>query len=122
MFVHVLTFLSLISFILTQVFPPMQLSPRNITLLVGCDFQVRSIGGPQPQGQVDYVVRDNNVGSITSSGLLTAHVVGRTRVTGKAMGLDTEAGSSVVYSQVRRKILDLVLLGYLFCRIKSYVF
>ena len=85
----------------------MQLSPRNITLLVGCDFQVRSIGGPQPQSQVDYVIRETTTATITSSGLLTAHAVGRTRVTGKAMGLDTEAGSSVVYSQVSVEVSPL---------------
>ena len=32
-----------------QVFPPLTLEPRNITLIIGAKFQVQVIGGPQQQ-------------------------------------------------------------------------
>ena len=32
-----------------QVFPPLVLEPRNITLIIGAKFQVQIVGGPQQQ-------------------------------------------------------------------------
>ncbi|XP_038053561.1 nuclear pore membrane glycoprotein 210-like [Patiria miniata] len=82
-----------------QVFPPLQLSPRNITLMVGAEFQVRSTGGPQPQSQIEYSMGDWQIANIASSGLLRAQSLGHSRVVGKAVGYDPETGSTVVYSQ-----------------------
>ncbi len=31
-----------------HVFPPLELEPRNITLIVGAKFQVKTVGGPLP--------------------------------------------------------------------------
>ncbi|XP_022099452.1 nuclear pore membrane glycoprotein 210-like isoform X2 [Acanthaster planci] len=82
-----------------QVFPRLQLSPRNITLIVGAEFQVRSTGGPQPQSQIEYSMGDLQIASIATSGLLKALALGHSRVTGRAIGYDPETGSTVVYSQ-----------------------
>ncbi|XP_071795697.1 nuclear pore membrane glycoprotein 210-like isoform X2 [Asterias amurensis] len=82
-----------------QVFPPLQLSPRNITLLIGAEFQVRSTGGPQPQSQIEYSIGDYEIASVATSGVLKALALGHSRVTGKAIGYDQETGSPVVYSQ-----------------------
>nr|XP_054758778.1 nuclear pore membrane glycoprotein 210-like isoform X1 [Lytechinus pictus] len=82
-----------------QVFPPLKLTPRNITLIVTSLFQVRSTGGPQPQSQIEYVVQSSNIAKINSSGILHALNLGHTRVTGRAVGYDQETGSNVVYSE-----------------------
>ncbi|XP_071946091.1 nuclear pore membrane glycoprotein 210-like [Antedon mediterranea] len=81
-----------------QVFPPLRLNPRNITLLVGSLFQVRSTGGPQPQSLVEFSIGQQRIASISSSGIVEALNLGHTRVTGKAVGSD-ENGGSVVYSE-----------------------
>ena len=31
-----------------HVFPPLELEPRNVTLIVGAKFQVKTVGGPMP--------------------------------------------------------------------------
>ncbi len=38
-----------------HVFPPLELEPRNITLIVGAKFQVKTVGGPLPGEPVEYV-------------------------------------------------------------------
>ena len=39
-----------------QVFPPLQLEPRNITLIIGAKFQVRVVGGPQPSSALEFAL------------------------------------------------------------------
>ena len=39
-----------------QVFPPLQLEPRNITLVIGAKFQVRVVGGPQPSSALEFAL------------------------------------------------------------------
>ena len=83
-----------------QVFPPLQLTYRNITLIIGAQFQVLSRGGPSPQCTVVYHIINDKIASVSSSGLLDALALGTTRVTGQAVGQDPETGESVIYSQV----------------------
>ncbi|XP_071512100.1 nuclear pore membrane glycoprotein 210-like [Diadema antillarum] len=94
-----------------QVFPPLKLSPRNITLLVSSLFQVRSSGGPQPQSQIEYIVQSGNIAKINSSGILHALNLGHTRVTGRAVGYDQEVGSNVIYSEDVIDVYVIELLG-----------
>ncbi|KAJ8036585.1 hypothetical protein HOLleu_20604 [Holothuria leucospilota] len=82
-----------------QVFPPLQLSPRNVTLIVGQQFQIRSLGGPQPLSEVEYSIEDDHIASVSGSGMIDALVVGHTVVTGTAIGYDPEIGSDVNYSK-----------------------
>lgn len=44
-----------------QVFPPLRLSPRNGTLVVGAVFQYTSKGGPQPDSNIEYTAASVNV-------------------------------------------------------------
>lgn len=44
-----------------QVFPPLRLSPRNGTLIVGAQFQYTSKGGPQPDSNLEYTATSVNV-------------------------------------------------------------
>ena len=47
-----------------QVFPPLRLEPRNITMLVGSLFQVTAYGGPQPQSNIEYSIGDRDIAEI----------------------------------------------------------
>ncbi|CAN8010926.1 unnamed protein product [Ixodes pacificus] len=80
-----------------QVFAPLKLDPRNITLVVGATFQLWCSGGPQPEGQVKFSLEGNaSVASVSTSGVVTASALGSVNVT--ARSLDSDSG--VVYSQV----------------------
>lgn len=37
-----------------QVFPPLKVYPKNITLVIGSTIQFVTKGGPQPEGNVEY--------------------------------------------------------------------
>lgn len=47
-----------------QVFPPLRLSPRNGTLIVGALFQYTSKGGPQPDSNLEYTATSVNIAGI----------------------------------------------------------
>ncbi|PIK54185.1 putative nuclear pore membrane glycoprotein [Apostichopus japonicus] len=81
-----------------QVFPPLRLSPRNVTLIVGQSFQIRSLGGPQPLSEVEYSNSEKQIAEISGSGIIEAQAVGNTVITGTAIGFDPDVGSDVTYS------------------------
>ncbi|XP_021353376.1 nuclear pore membrane glycoprotein 210-like isoform X2 [Mizuhopecten yessoensis] len=82
-----------------EVFPPLQLIPRNITLIIGALFQVLSKGGPTPQCTVLFSIASDDIALVSSSGLLDAQELGSTRVIGQAVGQDPETGETIIYSQ-----------------------
>lgn len=82
-----------------QVFPPVRLFPRNLTLIVGSEFQITSYGGPQPDANVEYSVASAGIVSISTSGVVTGNKLGTSVVTGKAVGVNKVTGQKVVYSQ-----------------------
>ncbi|XP_077992157.1 nuclear pore membrane glycoprotein 210-like [Glandiceps talaboti] len=82
-----------------QVFPSLRLDPRNVTLIIGAVFQVRSHGGPQPQAHIQYSIGDDQIATINGSGLINAVALGHTKVIGTAQAFDTETGETVTYSQ-----------------------
>ncbi|XP_062607902.1 nuclear pore membrane glycoprotein 210-like [Saccostrea cucullata] len=82
-----------------EVFPPLQLIPRNITMIIGAKFQVLSKGGPTPQCTVLFSIKDSRIADVSSSGLLDAQNLGTTRVLGQAVGQDPETGETIIYSQ-----------------------
>lgn len=47
-----------------QVFPPLRLSPKNGTIVVGAVFQYTTKGGPQPDSNLEYTVVSSNVASM----------------------------------------------------------
>ncbi|XP_066264893.1 nuclear pore membrane glycoprotein 210-like [Branchiostoma lanceolatum] len=82
-----------------QVFPPLKLSPRNITLIIGEVFQVVAIGGPQPLADIVYSIGNRDIATIDKSGLIEAVAVGDTVVTGVAQTEDPESRATVTCSQ-----------------------
>ncbi|XP_041366942.1 nuclear pore membrane glycoprotein 210-like [Gigantopelta aegis] len=92
-----------------EVFPPLRLEPKNITIIIGAKFKVLAVGGPQPQSTVEFSIVDGKISSVSSNGLLEALTLGTTRVIGKAVGNDPLTGELVVYSQ-DEAIVNVVLL------------
>ncbi|BFZ03901.1 hypothetical protein BsWGS_06940 [Bradybaena similaris] len=82
-----------------EVFPPLRLDPKNITLVIGAVFQVLAFGGPQSQSSVEFAIINNQVASVSSGGVLDASSVGTTRVVGKSLGIDSMTGEKVIYTQ-----------------------
>jgi nuclear pore complex protein Nup210 len=82
-----------------QVFPPLRLFPRNMTLIVGSKFQITSRGGPQPDAYVEYSIASAGIVSVSTSGVVTGDKLGASVITGKAVGMNKATGQRVVYSQ-----------------------
>ncbi|XP_054833051.1 nuclear pore membrane glycoprotein 210 [Eublepharis macularius] len=82
-----------------EVFPPFRLIPKKVTLLKGAAIQLISEGGPQPQSNIIFSVRDTKIASVNSSGLVTGVAIGNSTVTGMVQAVDAETGKVVVVSQ-----------------------
>ncbi|XP_067124588.1 nuclear pore membrane glycoprotein 210-like isoform X2 [Centruroides vittatus] len=92
-----------------QVFPPLRIEPKNLTLIVGATFQVICSGGPLPQSNVEYSILEQNIASVNTAGIITASKLGKTTLTAKAVGHDRKTGHSVVYSQ-DQVVINVILL------------
>lgn len=54
-----------------QVFPPLELEPRNVTLIIGAQFQVQVFGGPgQTDSNLEYSLGHVKIASSDPSGLI----------------------------------------------------
>lgn len=85
--------------VFVQVFPPLRLFPRNMTLTVWSKLQITSHGGPRSDANVEYSVASADIVSISTSGVVTGDKLGATVITGKAVGVNKVTGQRVVYSQ-----------------------
>lgn len=104
-----------------QVFPPLKIYPRNVTLIVGSTVQFVSKGGPQPDANVEYSASMESIASALASVLCPARRlspvlhflidveagglgkglrIGRTRIEARAIGFNPVSGDKIVYSQV----------------------
>lgn len=83
-----------------QVFPPLELEPRNITLIIGAKFQVQVLGGPrQPDAAIEFSLGNTKTAETNNIGLVSALSLGSTRLTGRAVGTDGTTGRKVVFSE-----------------------
>ena len=99
------------SVISVQVFAPLRLSPRNVTLVVGATVQVVSSGGPQPDAVVEYSLDDASVAACSLDGMVSAVRLGRSKLWARAVGTDRQTGQSVVYSEDRVDVHVVSLAG-----------
>ena len=54
-----------------QFFPPLELEPRNVTLIIGAQFQVQVFGGPgQTDSNLEYSLGHVKIASSDPSGLI----------------------------------------------------
>lgn len=75
-----------------QVFQPLQLLPRNATILVGSLLEISSRGGPKPNTNIVYSVENGDILSIDGS-VVEGLKVGKTRVVGRSTGINPFDGS-----------------------------
>uniref|UniRef100_A0A182NJ95 BIG2 domain-containing protein n=1 Tax=Anopheles dirus TaxID=7168 RepID=A0A182NJ95_9DIPT len=81
-----------------QVFPPLMLLPRNATILVGSTLQIYSKGGPTPDTNIVYSVQNEDVIDMDSS-IASGVKIGRSKVTGRCVGLNPTTGEQIVFSE-----------------------
>lgn len=82
-----------------QVFPPLQLVPRNVTLIIGAAFQLSSIGGPQPDCTLEFLSTDSSVVKVNSTGLVEGAKIGDIHVIGMAVGYKKSSAAKIIYSK-----------------------
>lgn len=97
-----------------QVFPPLRLSPRNGTILIGATLQFNTKGGPHPDITIEYSTNVNNIAVINSTGLVKGLAIGHTKVTARAIGINPTNGQRVLYSEVSCNYFKLILGNLLF--------
>lgn len=79
-----------------QVYPPLQISPRNITLIPGASIQLTAKGGPQPHCVIEFTVK-NTIVKIDAQGNMLGKDIGQTYVTGSAVEIKGN-GEKIIYS------------------------
>ena len=83
--------------ILIQVFPPLKLSPKNVTTLIGTIYQVTVAGGPK-DAEIEFSTGSPEICSVDRNGILEGKTIGQTRIIARATGFNSK-GNKVVYSQ-----------------------
>ncbi|GIY11089.1 hypothetical protein CDAR_380621 [Caerostris darwini] len=81
-----------------QVFPPLDLNPDHVVLVVGATFQVLCSGGPQPLSNIEYVMDNKDIAVVSACGTVEAKKVGSTTLIARSVGLDKK-GNAVVFSE-----------------------
>ena len=81
-----------------QVFPPLQLIPRNATILVGSTLEITSRGGPTPDSNIVYQIGNSDVLSMDGS-VVEGLKVGKTKVVGRSVGTNPADGSTITFSE-----------------------
>jgi len=85
-----------------QVFPPLRLEPRNVTLLIGAKFQILATGGPnQPDSQIEYNIEGKGpkVATANPIGIVTGTTLGKTKLTGRIVGVNKYTQEKIIVSE-----------------------
>lgn len=100
-----------------QVYPPLQIIPRNITLIPGSSIQIIVKGGPQPDCIIEYSA-ENNVIDVDNIGNIIANDLGEGIVVAKAISVQAD-GEKIIYSTDSVRVNVVYLEGI---RIKTPLF
>lgn len=92
-----------------QVFVPLRVQPRNLTILIGTIYQMQTIGGP-PNAEIEFLTESGDILRVDRNGILEGKSAGWTGIHVRAIGLDAK-GNKVVYSEDRADIHVLHLEG-----------
>lgn len=92
-----------------QVYPPLQIFPKNTTLIPGASIQLEAKGGPQPHCVIEFSV-SNNIIKIDNAGNVIGKEIGETIVTGNAVEIQAN-GDKTVYSSSKVVIYVVHLEG-----------
>uniref|UniRef100_A0A915BWW3 Nuclear pore membrane glycoprotein 210 n=1 Tax=Parascaris univalens TaxID=6257 RepID=A0A915BWW3_PARUN len=78
-----------------QVFAPLQLLPKVVTLIPESVFQLEVIGGPQPIPSLSFTLSDSSVASVGENGLISSKSWGITTVVGTVVVQNTSSKASM---------------------------
>ncbi|TGZ53948.1 nuclear pore membrane glycoprotein 210 [Temnothorax longispinosus] len=92
-----------------QVFVPLRVQPRNLTILIGTIYQMQTVGGP-PNAEIEFTTESGDILRVDRNGILEGKSAGWTGIHVRAVGLDAK-GNKVVYSEDRADIYVLHLEG-----------
>ncbi|XP_055343624.1 nuclear pore membrane glycoprotein 210-like [Paramacrobiotus metropolitanus] len=81
-----------------QVFPPLHIEPRNITMIPKARLQLTIEGGPQPLNSLRFAVRSAKLAAVDGGGIVEALSTGNTQIYGEIVDVDPVTGKDVVYS------------------------
>ncbi|XP_018310239.1 nuclear pore membrane glycoprotein 210 [Mycetomoellerius zeteki] len=95
--------------ITVQVFVPLRVQPRNLTILIGTIYQMQTIGGP-PNAEIEFSTENGDILRVDRNGILEGKSAGWTGIHVRAVGLDAK-GNKVIYSEDRADIYVLHLDG-----------
>ncbi|XP_011169055.1 nuclear pore membrane glycoprotein 210 [Solenopsis invicta] len=92
-----------------QVFVPLRVQPRNLTILIGTIYQMQTVGGP-PNAEIEFSTESGDILRVDRNGILEGKSAGWTGIRVRAVGLDAK-GNKIVYSEDRADIYVLHLEG-----------
>ncbi|CAL7946385.1 unnamed protein product [Xylocopa violacea] len=92
-----------------QVFLPLRVFPKNLTILVKTVYQVQTTGGPS-NAEIEFSTQDNDILSVDHNGIFEGKSVGQTRIIVRAIGLNAK-GNKIIYSEDYADIYVLYLEG-----------
>lgn len=92
-----------------QVFLPLRVFPKNLTILVGTVYQVQTMGGPS-NAEIEFSTKSNDILNIDRNGIFEGKSVGQTKIIVRAVGLNAK-GNKVIYSEDYADIHVLYLEG-----------
>ncbi|CAO4362101.1 unnamed protein product [Caenorhabditis nigoni] len=65
-----------------QIFSPIFLQPKRLTLIPDAKFQLEVVGGPQPTPPLDFSLNNSMIATIEPNALITSSEIGYTSITG----------------------------------------
>ncbi|XP_017888230.1 nuclear pore membrane glycoprotein 210 [Ceratina calcarata] len=80
-----------------QVFLPLRVFPRNLTILVGTVYQVQTTGGPS-NAEIEFSTKNNDVLNVEYNGIFEGKSVGQAEIIVKSVGLNAK-GNKTTYSE-----------------------
>ncbi|KAK2582107.1 hypothetical protein KPH14_004479 [Odynerus spinipes] len=92
-----------------EVFLPLKIHPKNLTILIGTIYQIQTTGGPS-NAEIEFSTKNNEILSIDHNGVFEGKSAGQTKIVGRAIGLNAK-GNKVVYSEDYTTIHVLYLEG-----------
>ncbi|OAD53088.1 hypothetical protein WN48_10834 [Eufriesea mexicana] len=92
-----------------QIFLPLKISPKNLTILVGTLYQVQTTGGPS-NAEIEFSTQNNDILEIDHNGIFEGKSVGQTKIIVRAIGLNAK-GNKVIHSEDHADIHILYLEG-----------
>lgn len=95
--------------VVVQVFTPLRMNPKNLTILANSVYQVTTLGGPS-NAEIEFTTGDDQVVTVDRIGVMEGKAIGKTTVIARAIGFNSK-GNKIIYSQDEADIYVVCLEG-----------